>query len=163
MFPWTLLVLLFNTHFGCNFKVLISCVLDVNLGTTEGRVLGNPVTQTILKLHKVVAVRALMYESWVIDYDCTRQKINISSEDEICAPSIEIGDRPTSRGLKEKEEDWWRCEKTSSRQSLLKSEHNDTSIFMMMMMMMTVTTTTIMNMIILYFLYDDNDGDLINF
>jgi hypothetical protein len=125
------------------------------------RVLGKTVTQTILKSHKVVAVRTLMYESWVIDYGCRRQK-NISSEDEICAPSIEIGDRPSSRGLKEKEEDWWRCEKTSSRQSLLKSEH-ETSIFMMMMMLMTVTTT-IMNMIILYLLYDDDDDDdLINF
>jgi hypothetical protein len=41
----------------------------------------------------------------VIDCDCTRQKINISSEDEIYAPSIEIGDRPTSRELKEKEKD----------------------------------------------------------
>jgi hypothetical protein len=41
----------------------------------------------------------------VIDYDCTRQKINISSEDEICAPSIEIGELLTSRGSKEKEEE----------------------------------------------------------
>jgi hypothetical protein len=56
-------VTFFNFHFGCNFKVLSSCVLDVKLGTTEGRVLGKPVTKTILKLHKVVAVRALMYES----------------------------------------------------------------------------------------------------
>jgi len=58
MCPSTLLVLLFNLHFGCNFKVLNTCVLDVKLGTTESRVLEKTVTQTILKLHNVVAMRA---------------------------------------------------------------------------------------------------------